>query len=212
MMSLKLSIVLSELWTLVWLWEMCWKPHIEPLSLQRLHQFLQSHFEEKSLTDLCGKLTSIIQLPEESEYSYVMKCIEVRRKVLLASSKSDIKYDKGLMMKLFYRTLERVLLSSYVVQKIKPLLRSSVSDKDLITAVSKAAVSEKERNQELGKKRQLKVYEVGSNKTSNSPGNLDNKVSISLYLQSSFNYVVSTLQWDKLYKGWQLQEKCNWWF
>ena len=173
---------------------MCWKPHIEPLSLQRLHQFLQSHFEEKSFTDLCGKLTSIIQLPEESEYSYVMKCIEVRRKVLLASSKSDIKYDKGLMMKLFYRTLERVLLSSYVVQKIKPLLRSSVSDKDLITAVSKAAVSEKERNQELGKKRQLKVYEVGSNKTSNSPGNLDNKVSISLYLQSSFNYVVSTLQ------------------
>ena len=95
---------------------------------------------------MCGKLTSIIQLPEESEYSYVMKCIEVGRKVLLASSKSDIKYDKSLMMKLFYRTLERVLLSSYVVQKIKPLLRSSVSDKDLITAVSKAAVSEKERN------------------------------------------------------------------
>ena len=105
------------------------------LSLQRLLQFLESHFEEKSATDLCGKLTSMILLPEESEYSYVMKCIEVRQKVLLASSKSDIKYDKGLVMKLFYRTLERGLLSSYVVQEIKPLLRSSVSDEDLITAV-----------------------------------------------------------------------------
>ena len=167
---------------------MCWKPHIEPLSLQRLHQFLESHFEEKSFTGLCGKLTSMIPLPEESEYSYVMKCIEVRRKVLLASKKSDIKYNKGLMMKLFYRTLERGLLSSYVVQKIKPLLRSSVSNEDLIAAVSKAAVSEKERNQELGRKRQPKVYEIGSDKTSNSPGNLDNKVLISLYL---------------------LQEKCN---
>ena len=39
------------------------------------------------------------------------------------------------MIKLFYRTLERGLLSSYVVQEIKPLLRSSVSDEDLITAV-----------------------------------------------------------------------------
>ena len=54
------------------------------LSLQRLLQFLKSHFEETSVTDMCGKFTSMIQLPEESEYSYVMKCIEVRQKVLLA--------------------------------------------------------------------------------------------------------------------------------
>ena len=78
------------------------------LSLQRLLQFLESHFEEMSATDLWGTLTSMIQLLEESEYSYVMKCIEIRQKVLLASSKSDIKYDKGLVMKLFYRILERV--------------------------------------------------------------------------------------------------------
>ena len=105
---------------------------------------------------MCGKLPSMIQLLEESEYSHVMKCIEVRQKVLLASSKSDIKYDKGLVMKLFYRTLERGLLRLYVVQEIKPLLRSSVLDEDLITAVSKAAASEKERNRALGKKGQLK--------------------------------------------------------
>ena len=76
---------------------------ISNLFLQRLLQFLGSHFEEKSATDLCGKLASMIQLPEESaEYSHVMKCIKVRQKVLLASGKSDIKYDKGLVMKLFY--------------------------------------------------------------------------------------------------------------
>ena len=49
-------------------------------SLQRLLQFLESHFEEKSATDLSGKLTSMIQLPEESEYTYVMKCIELRQR------------------------------------------------------------------------------------------------------------------------------------
>ena len=62
------------------------------------------------------------------------------------------------------------------MQEINPLLRSSVSDEDPITAVSKAAASDKERNQALGKKRQLKVYEVSSDKTTNSPGNCDNKV------------------------------------
>ena len=122
-------------------------------SLQRLLQFLESHFEEKSATDLSGKLTSMIQLPEESEYTYVMKCIELRQKVQLASSKSDIKYDKGLVMKLFSQILERGLLSSCVVQEIKPLLTRNVSDEDMITAVRKAATSQKERNQPLGKKR-----------------------------------------------------------
>ena len=51
-----------------------------------------------------------------------------------------------------------------------------MSDEDLITAVSKAATSEKERNPALGKKKQLKVYEVGSDKTSNSPDSCDDKV------------------------------------
>ena len=123
------------------------------LSLQRLLQFLEFHFEEKSATDLKEKLNSMIQLPGESEYSYVMKCIELRQKVQLASSKSDIKYDMALVMKLFYQILERGLLSSYVVQEIKPLLTSNVADEDLITAVRKAAASQKERNQPLGKKR-----------------------------------------------------------
>ena len=80
------------------------------------------------------------------------------------------------MMKLFYRTLEKGLLSSHIVVEIKPLLGSSVSDEDLITEISQAAASEKERNLALGEKKQPKVYEVGGARPSNSPGNFDNKV------------------------------------
>ena len=147
---------------------------------------------KKRVTDLCGKLTSMIQLTEESEYNYGMKYIEVRQKVLIASSKSDIKYDQGLVMKLFYRTLERGLLSSYVMQKIKPLLRSNVSDKDLITAVRQQL--EKERNQALGKKRQLKISELGSDETSNSAGKCDNKVDKLLSAVELLTKQMSTLQ------------------
>ena len=110
--------------------------------------------------------------------------------MLLVSSKSDIKYDKDLVMKLFYRTLERGLLSLYVVQEIKPLLRSSVSDEDLITAVTKAAASEKERNLTLGNKKQLKVYEVGGA----TPSNSDNKVDKLAAAVELLTKQVSTIQ------------------
>ena len=59
------------------------------LSINQLLQYLEAHFAERNATDLCSKLTSIVQLPEESEYQYVMRCIEIRRKVILASNKSD---------------------------------------------------------------------------------------------------------------------------
>ena len=81
----------------------------------------------------------MVQLPEESEYQNVMRCIEIRQKVILASNKSDIKYDKELVRKLFYRTLERGLLSLYVIQEIKPLKRNNASDEDIIVAVTKAS-------------------------------------------------------------------------
>ena len=80
------------------------------------------------------------------------------------------------------------------MQEIKPLLRSSVSDKDLSTAASKAAASEKERNLALGKKKQLKVYETGGLKTSNSPSNSDNKVDNLVFAVELLTKQVSTLQ------------------
>ena len=88
----------------------------------------------------------MVQLLEESEYQYVMRCIEISQKVILAFKKSDIRYDKELARKLFYRTLERGLLSSCVIQEIKLLIRNNASNEDLIAAVTKASATEKNRN------------------------------------------------------------------
>ena len=89
-------------------------PH---LSLKKLMQYLEAHFDERSTTDLFSKLTSITQLPEESAYLFVMRCTETRQKVILASMKSDIKYDKNLVSKLFHKTLEKGLSSSMLSRK-----------------------------------------------------------------------------------------------
>ena len=80
------------------------------------------------------------------------------------------------------------------MQEINPLLRISVSHKDLSAAVSKATASEKERNLALGKKKQLKVYETGGLKTSNSPSNSNNKVDKLVSAVELLTKQVSTLQ------------------
>ena len=100
---------------------------------------LEAHFDEQNATDLCSKLTSMIQLPEECEYHHVMTYIKVRQKVILTSNKSDINYDKELIRRLFYRPLEKRLLSSYVLQEIKSLKRNNASDEDLTVALTKAS-------------------------------------------------------------------------
>ena len=70
----------------------------------------------------------------------------------------------------FYRTLQARLLSSYVMQVIKPLIRNNASDQDLIAAVTKASATEKERNLVQSKHHQkdLRVYEVSG--TENKSG------------------------------------------
>ena len=58
------------------------------------------------------------QSPEESSYSFLLRCIKLRQKILIASTKSNIKFDKPLVDKVFCCTLERGLRSIFLVQEI----------------------------------------------------------------------------------------------
>ena len=84
------------------------------------------------------------QSSEESSYLFVLRCIELRQKILIASTKSGIKFDKSLPDQVFCLGLERGLSSMYVVQEIKQLLRTGVSDEELIFEVTKTSTAEKE--------------------------------------------------------------------
>ena len=87
-----------------------------------------------------------------------------------------MKSDKRLY---WYRTVERGLLSSNVIQQIKSLIRNNAFDEDLIAAVTKASATEKERNLVQGKhqnKKALRVYEVSSTCNCSGQVEMDNKV------------------------------------
>ena len=113
-------------------------------------QFLETHYDEKNATDLYSKLTFLPQLPEETSYSFVMRCIDLRQKVLFASLKSDVKYDKALMLRLIFKT-EKDTTSIFILPGIEDLPRKCVSDEDLIEAVTRGSASEKERIATQGK-------------------------------------------------------------
>ena len=119
-------------------------------------------------------MTSLVRSTDESIYAYVMRTIEIRQKVLLASQKAsgkgEIGFDKDLVMKLFLRTLERIIISQYVVQEIRNLLKSScTTDEELISAVTNASALEKERSTfQRRNKKQVKIFEVSSGSRSGS--------------------------------------------
>ena len=118
----------------------------------------------------------MVQFREESEYQYVMRCIEIGQKVILASNKSDIKYDKELVRKLFHRIYKEDY--SYVIQEVKSLIRNNASDGELIAAVTKASATENERNlvQSKHHKKAMRVYEISSTCNRSCQVEMDNKV------------------------------------
>ena len=56
-------------------------------------------------------------------------------------------YDPNLVQQLFLRTLERGIASPYILSEIKPYLRVGNSDEALITAVTRAAEVERDREE-----------------------------------------------------------------
>ena len=109
-------------------------------------RFLKAYFEEGNVPDLCRQLTSLSQLSDESTYPFAILCLEIRQKVIIASKQSDeITCDPNLVVKLFLRTLERGIASSYILSGIKLYLKVGNCDEALITAVTRAVAVEKDR-------------------------------------------------------------------
>lgn len=132
------------------------------LDLLTLMGHLTRHFNEKSTPDLCAQLTAATQMSNESVIDFILRCIELREKLVLSSKTSgEIEYNEALVQKLFLRTLERGLESSAVLQELRPLLKSkTVLDEDLLTAAQKAAMDEKERRLNLIRRQNPKIHSI----------------------------------------------------
>ena len=124
----------------------------ENLTLSRLMKFLQPHFVERNTTDLSQHLSS--QPRGHRKLLHSSHTVSLRQKLVVLSNSpaAEIKYDQGLVQRLFLKSLETGLTSETIMTEIKPLLRNpSVSDEDLIFAVGQASSSDQQRSVELNK-------------------------------------------------------------
>ena len=119
------------------------------LTLAKLMRYLEHSYEKKSSTDLCAELTSITQMPNEGPVDFILRCIELREKLILISKASgEIEYDKVFVLRLLLRSVKRGLESNLTLQEKWPLLRAQEeTDEDILSPTQRtAAKRDRERN------------------------------------------------------------------
>ena len=69
-------------------------------------------------------MISITQMPNEGPVDFILKCIELREKIVLTSQTSgEIEYDEVIVSHLFLRSVEKRSQSNFILQEIMPMLR-----------------------------------------------------------------------------------------
>ena len=156
-------------------------------------QFLEANFQQQNARGLCNTMSAILQFHKETVYSFVMRCLGIRQKMILFSGKPyDLSYTPRFLNKFFLRTLERQIRIPFINQKIKHLLRAdNVCDEDLLVAVMRASTYENERSdlQSRTSKKISKVHEASSSSKENSVSKLVTAIeSLSFQLTSLKQY------------------------
>jgi hypothetical protein len=142
--------------------------------LPKLRAILRSNFQEKSATELYQQLTTIVQSPEESPQSFLIRALDLRQKVLFASKKAGvkIKYDASLVQGLFLHSLETGPHHEAVRTKLRPFLQQpEITDELLIEEMNIIVSTEIERQKKFGKAsqaRQRKINNVQAVKSSSA--------------------------------------------
>ena len=128
---------------------------VRDLTLPRLRQILISHYKEKSGTQLYQELATIFQGQKETPEAFLLRCLDLRQKILFASQEADayLRYDPILVQGMFLRSLETGLRDDNILAKLRPLLhKESISDEELIQQMSAISSAEAERQARIGKK------------------------------------------------------------
>ncbi len=118
------------------------------LTLPILRSIQRAHYQEKGATELYKQLTSEVQSSKETPQSFLVRCLDLRQKILFASqeAESSLKYDPNLVQSMFLHTVLTGLQNDSIRSDLQPYLtRTNVSDELLLDKVNVACANETER-------------------------------------------------------------------
>ena len=104
----------------------------EHISLDSMLQFLRSYFRERSPTELFNELNNMCQRADEEPASFLMRALEIRQKVIIASAAEEdiVHYDKDLIHNMFIHSVRTGLRDDSVRSHMKPFLATGHHTRD----------------------------------------------------------------------------------
>jgi len=135
------------------------------LTLQALRQILRTHYIEKDATELYHSLTHAVQEPKETPIQFVMRAMDLRQQIALASErvKSGLKYSSELIQNQFLQSVMTGLHDDTIRTDIKPYLQNpKVTDEVLLEKMTTVYRLEMERKNKLSTTTKLKMIRVAA--------------------------------------------------
>ncbi|XP_072048272.1 uncharacterized protein [Amphiura filiformis] len=130
------------------------------LSLAQVKRVLRSHYQEQAATELYHELTAARQEKSETPQEFVMRALDLRQKIIVASTTDDsgIKYDPATARDLFQMAVKTGLQNDNIRAEIKDCLAGDVPDEVLLDRLNIATNTESKRQQKhLGKAAKIHV-------------------------------------------------------
>ena len=136
------------------------------LTLTTLRTVLKAHYQEKDATEIYQELSQICQMKGETPQGFVMRALDLKQRVLLASDEATagLRYDPQLVQSMFLHAVVTGLTNDNIRQDIKQNLSTETTDEELLQRLSAAAALETKRIQKTGLKPGYRVNSVHTTK------------------------------------------------
>ena len=136
--------------------------------MDELHEILRSHYGESDPSELYQELCSAVQKQKESAHEFLVRIMDLRQRVILASQKSaGIRYNETTVQDMYKHAIITGLSNDNIRNEISPLLQAGESDEVLMAKLVRVERVEQERQKKHGQSRKpgLKISMIDSEET-----------------------------------------------
>lgn len=99
---------------------------LNDLSLAKLRRILRAHYREKAASEVYQRLATVCQQSNESPQQFLLRALDLRKKVKFTSQESDCEFNYGrsLIQKTFVKSFETGLCDDILASNLRATLRT----------------------------------------------------------------------------------------
>ena len=130
------------------------------LNVTSLLDIMRSHFRERDSTSVFTELSNAAQGVSESCLDFVIRSMCLLQKVLALGLEEGCPFDNNLVQARFLHTLEVGIRNNNIRSELRDVFKATLSDEELLKAVTEAASRETERSGKLANSRKPEITSI----------------------------------------------------